>query len=87
MACSAESPHMSVAGFRLAQTDGRNADAKIRQRFSWSSCTQRTPAGLPSGIPGMEDEIEGATQHAPHPGRHAGTLRVDRLFIMTHAEL
>ena len=24
-----------------------------------------TPAGLPSGIPGMGDEMEGAMQHAP----------------------
>jgi parallel beta-helix repeat protein len=32
---------------------------------------QRTPAGLPSGIPGIGDEIDGAVQHAPHWGRHA----------------
>ena len=28
------------------------------------------PAGLPSGIPGIGDDIEGAMQHAPQPGRH-----------------
>jgi hypothetical protein len=30
----------------------------------------RTPADLPSGIPGKGDEIAGAMQHAPHPLRH-----------------
>lgn len=27
------------------------------------------PAGLPWGSPGMGDEMEGAMQHAAHPGR------------------
>jgi oxygen-independent coproporphyrinogen-3 oxidase len=26
---------------------------------------QRTPAGFPSGMPGMGEEMEGAMQHAP----------------------
>jgi hypothetical protein len=30
---------------------------------------QGTPAGLPSGIPGMGELIEGAIQHAPHLAR------------------
>jgi hypothetical protein len=34
-----------------------------------SSCTQRTPAGLPSGMPGIGELIEGAMQQAPQPGR------------------
>ena len=29
------------------------------------------PAGLPAGIPGMGEEIEGAIQQAPHPGLHS----------------
>jgi hypothetical protein len=29
------------------------------------------PAGLPRGMPGIGDEIEGAMQHAPHVGRHS----------------
>jgi hypothetical protein len=33
--------------------------------------THRTPAGLPSGIPGIADEIDGAMQHAPQPTRHS----------------
>ena len=31
---------------------------------------QRSPAFLPSGIPGIEELIDGAIQHAPHPKRH-----------------
>jgi hypothetical protein len=31
-----------------------------------SSCTHRSPAGLPLGIPGMDDEIDGAMQQAAH---------------------
>jgi hypothetical protein len=30
---------------------------------------QRTPAGLPSGMPGIGEEIDGAMQQAPQPGR------------------
>ena len=30
-----------------------------------------TPAGLPSGIPGIGDVIETAMQHAPQSGRHS----------------
>ncbi len=37
-----------------------------------SSWTQGTPAGLPSGMPGRGDVIEGAMQQAAHPGRHSG---------------
>jgi hypothetical protein len=33
------------------------------------SWTHRTPAGLPPGIPGIGDEIEGAMQQAPQFGR------------------
>jgi hypothetical protein len=31
---------------------------------------QRRPAGLPSGIPGMGDDMDGAIQQAPHPFLH-----------------
>lgn len=30
-----------------------------------------TPAFLPSGIPGKEEEIDKAMQHAPQPERHS----------------
>jgi hypothetical protein len=32
---------------------------------------QRMPAGFPFGMAGMGDEIEGAMQQAPQPGRHS----------------
>lgn len=32
---------------------------------------QRCPAGLPSGIPGIAEVIEGAMQQAPHPRRQS----------------
>jgi hypothetical protein len=30
-----------------------------------------TPGGLPSGIPGIGEEIDRAIQHAPHSERHS----------------
>ncbi|AMP03368.1 hypothetical protein CPter291_0897 [Collimonas pratensis] len=30
---------------------------------------QRTPAGLPCGMPGIAEEIDGAVQQAPQSGR------------------
>ena len=42
----------------------------MRQRSSSPNCTQRTPAGLPFGMPGIGLVIEGAVQQAPHCGRH-----------------
>ena len=35
---------------------------------------QRTPAGLPSGMPGIGDEMEGAIQQAAHLSRHRGAF-------------
>jgi hypothetical protein len=35
------------------------------------SWTQRTPAGLPWGMPGMGEEIDRAMQQAPQPGRQS----------------
>lgn len=35
------------------------------------SWTHRIPAGLPSGIPGIGDDIDGAMQHAPQPALHS----------------
>jgi hypothetical protein len=64
-----ESPHISRDGCRLPQTFGRPGCPKIRQPLCSSSCTQRTPAGLPFGMPGIGELIEGAMQQAPQPGR------------------
>src|SRR5690606_25750352 len=60
-----------MLGCRRWQTSGRSGWPKRRQRLSSVSCTQRTPAGLPSGIPGMGEEIESAMQQAPQPGRQS----------------
>jgi hypothetical protein len=38
------------------------------------SCTQRMPAGLPFGIPGMGELIEGAMQQAPHLARQGNDV-------------
>lgn len=54
----------------MLHTAGRSGLPKSLHRLSSVNCTQRTPAGLPCGIPGIGDEIEGAMQHAPQPIRH-----------------
>jgi hypothetical protein len=43
----------------------------MAQRWSAISWTQRTPAGLPSGMPGIGLLMEGAVQQAPQPGRQS----------------
>jgi hypothetical protein len=68
-ACSRLDPHISTDGLRLAHTAGRAGLPKIRQPLWSSSWMQRTPAGLPSGMPGMAEVMEGAMQQAPQPGR------------------
>ena len=62
---------MLSVGRKLAHTAGRSGFPNNAQRKSASSCTQRTPAGLPCGMPGIGDEIDGAMQHAPQCGRHS----------------
>jgi hypothetical protein len=47
----------------------------MRHWLSASSCTHRTPAGLPCGIPGIGEVIEGAMQQAPQFGRQFMTRR------------
>lgn len=71
MASPSLAPHISGDGRRLAQTAGRSGRPKIAQRLSGVSWAQRTPAGLPPGMPGIGDEIDGATQQAPQPARHS----------------
>jgi len=65
MASSRFAPHISSFGRRLTQNAGRSGLPKSAQRKSGSNCTQRTPAGFPSGMPGIGEVIEGAMQHAP----------------------
>lgn len=59
---------MSAEGRSDPHTAGRSGRPKILQRNASSSCTHATPAGLPWGMPGMGLEMDGAVQHAPHPG-------------------
>jgi len=40
----------------------------FKSLFKW---IHLTPAGLPLGIPGMGEEMDGAMQHAPHLGRQS----------------
>jgi len=70
-ACSRDAPHISAWGWRPEQHAGRNGEPNILHCKFSSSCTQRTPAGLPCGMPGIGLEMDGAIQHAPQPGRHA----------------
>ena len=60
---------MAGPGRSDAHTAGRSGCPKIAQRLSDVSCTQRVPAGLPSGMHGIGELIEGAMQHAPQPVR------------------
>jgi hypothetical protein len=51
----------------------------MRQRSSSPNCTQRTPAGLPLGIPGIGLVIDGAVQQAPHCDRHWKGMGMDSM--------
>ena len=62
---------MSNCGRSEAQNPGRSGWPNNRQRKSSSSCTQGKPAGLPCGMPGMGDAMEGAMQQAPQPYRQS----------------
>jgi hypothetical protein len=76
-------PHISTDAPKLLHTNGRRGSSKIIQRFSASSCVQRTPANLPPGMPGIGEEIEGAMQHAPQPARQFILITVYGLMEMT----
>ena len=67
-------PHISREGISPAHTAGRSAWPKMRQRRCASSCTQGTPAGLPCGMPGMGELMDGAVQQAPQPGRQDSVM-------------
>ena len=69
IASSAFLPQNSGSAWKRTQMAGRSGRPKRAQSPSAVSWTQRTPAGLPPGIPGMGDEIDTAMQQAPQPGR------------------
>jgi hypothetical protein len=69
-------------------TSGRSGEPKIAHRLSSVSCAHRTPAGFPSGIPGIGEEIDRAMQHAPHPTRQSNLTgeegdAIEESFIKT----
>ena len=65
MASSRAFPHMSGFGRSEAQNAGRSGFPNSLQRIASSNCTQGIPAGLPCGIPGIGEVIDGAMQQAP----------------------
>jgi hypothetical protein len=69
IASSRDSLHISLEGCNEAQNEGRSGRPKIAQRSSSVSCAQRIPAGLPSGMPGIGELMEGAMQQAAQLGR------------------
>jgi hypothetical protein len=68
-ACSRVSPHISAVGCNPPQKAGRSEVPKTLQRNSPSSCTHGTPEGLPFGMPGRGEVMEGAMQQAAQEGR------------------
>jgi hypothetical protein len=70
MASSLLFPQTYFAGVKSLQTFGRAGSSNIAQLKSGNSCIQDTPAGLPFGIPGIGELIDGAVQHAPQLGLH-----------------
>jgi len=71
MASTVLEPHISRFGRRLLQTAGLRALPNIRQRLSPDSWVQRTPAGLPHSMPGIDEDMDGAMQQAAQPIRHS----------------
>jgi hypothetical protein len=63
-ACARWLPHISGDGWSDAHTGGRTGSPNSAQRSSAVSCTQRMPAGLLDGMPGIGELIEGAMQQA-----------------------
>jgi len=65
---------MSGPGFNVPQNAGRSGRPNSRQRSASSNCTHGTPAGLPCGMPGIGEVIEGAVQQAAQPDRQEKSL-------------
>ena len=86
-ACSRLSPHILCTGLKPIHTGGRSGFPKIRQLFSSLNCTHRTPAGLPLGMPGMGDEMDGAIQQAPQPSRQLSIGSVTLNQAEKHADI
>ncbi len=68
-ASSRDSPHISAEGCKPPQKAGRSGLPNTLQPRCSSSCTHGTPAGLPFGMPGSGEVMEGAMQQAAQEGR------------------
>jgi hypothetical protein len=75
IALSREVPHISTEGCSPLQHFGRSGWPKIVHWLVSVNWMQRTLAGFPADIPGIGEDIDGAIQHAPHPGRHSSAGR------------
>ncbi len=67
-------PQKSADGWKLEQIAGRSGLPKSWQRLSSARWIHLVPAGLPSGIPGIGEEMEIAMQHAPQFVLHSIAL-------------
>ncbi len=86
MASSREAPHISAEGCSPPQKAGRCGWPNTLQRSSSSSCTHGTPAGLPFGMPGRREVMDGAMQQAAQEGRQfigIGAKVIARQFTST----
>jgi hypothetical protein len=75
-------PQVSSIAGRELQTAGRPGCCHSPQQWSGLRCMQRTPAGLPLGMPGMGDEMDGAIQQAPQPLRQGMAVWVCMAAIL-----
>ena len=71
-------PHSCAVGRNDTHTACRAESPNKRQRACSSSCTQRAPAGLPVGLPGMGEVIDGAMQHAAQLGGNPWSRMLSR---------
>lgn len=69
IACSRDSPHISAEGCSPPQKRGRSGLPNTLQRNASSNWIHGTPAGLPFGMPGRGEVMEGAMQQAAQPSR------------------
>ena len=53
-------------------------------RLSAVSCTHRTPAGLPSSMPGIGEEMDMAIQHAAQPVLHSKVIPLPTVVSYIH---
>jgi hypothetical protein len=66
---------MAGSGRKRAHTSGRSGRPNNMHKLPALNCAQRTPAGLPCGMPGMGLLIDGAMQQAAQRGRQSMRVR------------